>query len=92
MMGGSGVTGSSTGELEVRVTPTDKGLSFSGFTRRGDLVIVTIYAAVDSAGHYRAVMSRHGDQAVMSDHESAQFYGACDTTLTQRRSSPLKSP
>ena len=78
MVGDSGFTG---GELAVRVTATDDGLYFVGFNRAGDLNIVTVYSAVDGAGHYRMVMSHH---ARLFNNESAQFYGACDTTLTQR--------
>jgi hypothetical protein len=81
MAGTSGVTGSPTGELDVRITVMKSGLSFSGITRRGELVIVTVYAAADTDGRYPAVMSRHGP---MLNQESAQFYGGCDTTLTQR--------
>jgi hypothetical protein len=81
MTGTSGVTGSPTGDLDVRVTPMKSGLSFSGITRRGEIVIVTVYAAADTEGHYPAVMSRHGP---MLNQESAQFYGGCDTTLSQR--------
>jgi hypothetical protein len=81
MTGSAGVTGSADGELAVKVTPTDGGLNFTGFTRSGDLLIVTVYAALDAAGHYRTVMSRHGSRM---DNESAQFYGTCDTFLTQQ--------
>ncbi len=76
MTGSVGLTGSVDGELGVKVTPTDTGLNFTGFTRSGDLVIVTVYAALDGSGHYRTVMSRHGHQI---GNESAQFYGTCDT-------------
>jgi hypothetical protein len=81
MTGSAGVTGSADGELAVKVTPTDGGLNFTGFTRSGDLLIVTVYAALDASGHYRTVMSRHGSRMA---NESAQFYGTCDTFLTQQ--------
>ena len=77
MAGDTGFTG---GELPVRVTATDDGLHFVGFNRTGGLVMVTVYSAVDGAGNYRMVMSQHGH---LFNNESAQFYGACDTTLTQ---------
>ena len=81
MSGGSGVTGSLTGELEMRTTTGNKGLTFSAFTRHGDLLIVTVYPALDSRGRYRTVMTTFGDQF---DHETAQFFGACDIALAQR--------
>jgi hypothetical protein len=81
MSGGSGVTGSLSGELEMRTTAGNKGLTFSAFTRHGDLLIVTVYPALDSNGRYRTVMTTFGDQY---DHETAQFFGACDITLMQR--------
>lgn len=81
MSGGSGVTQSLTGELEMRTTAGNKGLTFSAFTRLGDLLIVTVYPALDSSGRYRTVMTMFGDQF---DHETAQFFGACDITLAQR--------
>ena len=81
MSGGSGVTGSLTGELEMRTTAGNKGLTFSAFTRHGDLLMVTVYPALDSRGRYRTVMTTFGDQF---DHETAQFFGACDISLAQR--------
>jgi hypothetical protein len=81
MSGGSGVTGTLTGELEMRTTAGNKGLTFSAFTGHGNLLIVTVYPALDSTGGYRSVMSTFGDQF---DHETAQFFGACDITLSQR--------
>ena len=81
MSGGSGVTGSLGGELEMRTTAGNKGLTFSAFTRHGDLLIVTLYPALDSTGRFRTVMTMFGDQF---DHETAQFFGGCDITLAQR--------
>jgi hypothetical protein len=81
MSGGSGVTGSLNGELEMRTTAGNKGLTFSAFTRYGDLLMVTVYPALDSSGRFRTVMTTFGDQF---DHETAQFFGACDITLAQR--------
>ena len=80
MRGNPGVTASDDGETPVRVTSSDLGLTFSGFNRRGELVVVTAYAAVDTKGRYRAVMSSH---AAQFSHESAQFYGACDIRLSR---------
>ncbi len=73
-MNGSGVTGTLEGSIGIRVTATNDGLHFTGFNGRGELVAVTVFGAVDSAGRYRAVLSMHGSQM---DHESAQFYGGC---------------
>jgi hypothetical protein len=56
-----------------------RGLHFIGLTPRDELVTVSVFAADDSSGHYLAVMSRHGAQLA---HESAQFYSACDTGLS----------
>jgi hypothetical protein len=81
MSGGSGVTGTLSGELEMRTTAGNKGLTFSAFSGHGNLLIVTVYPALDSTGRYRAVMTTFGDQY---DHETAQFFGACGITLTQR--------
>jgi len=85
MEGTQGATGSQTGETDVHVVATATGLHFAGFTLRGELVVTTVYAALDAGGHYMAVMSRHGADL---QHESAQFYGSCDTTLVQRDAAP----
>lgn len=81
MSGGSGVTGSLSGELEMRTTAGNKGLTFSAFTPHGNLLMVIVYPALDSRGRYRAVMTTFGDQF---DHETAQFFGACDIALARR--------
>ena len=81
MSGGSGVTGSLTGDLQMRTTAGNKGLTFSAFTRFGDLLIVTVYPGLDAAGRYRTVMTTFGDRF---DHETAQFFGACDISLARR--------
>jgi hypothetical protein len=75
-----GPIGSLTGETDVRVTATNTGLHFSGFTRNGELVVTSVFGDVDRSGRYLAVMSRHG---LRSDHESAQVYGSCDTGLSR---------
>jgi hypothetical protein len=81
MSGGSGVTGSMSGELEMRTTTGNKGLTFSAFTRYGDLLIVTVYPALDSRGQYRTVMTTFGDRF---DHETAQFFGGCEVSLSKQ--------
>jgi hypothetical protein len=43
--------------------------------------MVIVYPALDSRGRYRAVMTTFGDQF---DHETAQFFGACDISLARR--------
>jgi hypothetical protein len=73
-MNGAGATGTLDGSIGIRATATNDGLHFSGFNGRGELVAVTVFGALDSAGKYRAVLSMHGSQM---DHESAQFYGGC---------------
>ncbi|HUN25299.1 MAG TPA: hypothetical protein VMU67_03255 [Steroidobacteraceae bacterium] len=80
MEGTQGATGSQTGETDVRVVATPTGLHFAGFTPRGDLVVTSVFAALDTAGHFIAVMSRHG---AALQHESAQFYGSCSSILAQ---------
>jgi hypothetical protein len=80
MTGTQGATGSSEGATDVRVVATGTGLHFSGFTPRGELVVTSVFGAVDGSGRYLAVMSRHGTQF---DHESAQFYGNCDIGLSK---------
>jgi hypothetical protein len=56
------------------VTATDSGLHFSGFKPDGELIVATVYGALDSEARYRAVVSLHGPRL---NHESAQFYGWC---------------
>lgn len=80
MDGTPGATGSATGELNVRVAANNAGLHFAGFTTEGSLIVTSVYAAVDHAGRYLAVMSWHGQA---SGHESIQVYGACDIGLSK---------
>ncbi len=75
MTGMPGATGSTTGELDVRVSANDAGVHFAGFTPAGSLIVTSVYATVDQSGRYSAVMSRHGQGP---GHESIQVYGACD--------------
>lgn len=58
----------------LRATATNAGLHFSGFKPDGELIVVTVFGALDSDARYRAVVSLHGTNL---DHESAQFYGWC---------------
>lgn len=74
MLADSGVTGSTDGALDVRVTPTVTGLHFTAFNPRGDLLLVTVYGEHDAAGSHRAVLTMNGRGM---DNESAQFYGRC---------------
>ena len=74
LFGNAGVTGTIDGVTEIRVTATSSGLHFSGFKPDGELFAATVFGALDSDGHYLAVMSTHGTGL---NHESAQFYGGC---------------
>ena len=74
MTGSVGATGTVEGVTEIRVTATNSGLHFSGFKPDGELIVVTVFGALDSQGAYLAAMSTHGTGF---EHESAQFYGAC---------------
>jgi hypothetical protein len=74
MKGTTGSTGTLDGSIDIRVTATNIGLHFSGFNGRGELIALTVFGALDSAGHYLAVLSMHGSAL---EHESAQFYGGC---------------
>jgi hypothetical protein len=71
MIGSDRSTG---GELDVRVTATDSGLHFAGIMRTGGIVMVSVFAALDPSGNYRAVMSRHGSSLDLPG--SAEFYGS----------------
>jgi len=76
MTGSAGATGSSEGVLDVLVTATHAGLHFSAFNARGELVVTTVFGAVDKNGRHMAVMTTHGLRAFDG---SFQTYGACDT-------------
>jgi hypothetical protein len=69
----SGFTRTQDGELDVRVTATDTGLHFTVFAPGGELIVASVYAALDADRKHRAVITFHG---VNLNHESAQFYGA----------------
>jgi hypothetical protein len=70
----SGLTRTLDGELEVRVHATRTGLHFTVFAPGGELIVATVYGALDAERRNLAVVSFHGPGL---DHESAQFYGAC---------------
>lgn len=70
-----GGTGSSTGEVKVRVAATRTGLHFSSFVPRGDLISTTVFASLDANQRFIAVMSTH---TTGFNHNSSQFHGACD--------------
>jgi hypothetical protein len=61
--------------LDVLVTATGAGLHFSAFNPRGELVVTTVFGAMDKQGHHWAVMTTHGVHAF---NGSFQAYGACD--------------
>jgi hypothetical protein len=70
----SGLTRTVDGELGVRVHPTDTGLHFTVFAPGGELIVVSVYGALDTQRRNMSVASFHGPYL---NHESAQFYGAC---------------
>ena len=75
MTGSAGATGSNEGALDVLVTATPAGLHFSAVNPRGELVITTVFGAVDKQGRHAAVMTTHGTRAFDG---SFQTYGSCD--------------
>ncbi len=82
ILGGVGATGSQEGTIDANVTATGTGLHFSTFTPTRVLVVSTVFANLDRAGRYRAVMSRHGSPTFY-DNISEQNYGSCDIGLSQ---------
>jgi len=70
----SGLTRTLDGELEVRVHPTHTGLHFTVFAPGGELIVASVYGALDAQRRNSAVVSFHGPHL---EHESAQFYGSC---------------
>jgi hypothetical protein len=81
MTGSEGATGSLEGVLDVLATRTRAGLHFSAFNSRGELVVTTVFGAVDTHGRHLAVMTTHGTNAFDG---SFQTYGACDTGSPKR--------
>lgn len=71
-----GATGSLEGALDVLATATRAGLHFSAFNSRGELLVTTVFGAVDKQGRHLAVMTTHGMRVTDG---SFQTYGACDT-------------
>lgn len=83
MIGSAGATGSPEGVLEVLVTATHSGLHFSAFNSTGELVVTTVFGAIDELGRHSAVMTTHGAHPF---NGSYQAYGTCDGgTLESRR-------
>jgi len=75
MTGSVGATGSLEGVLDMQVVATHAGLHFSAVNSRGELLLTTVFGALDEGGRRRAVLSIHGRQA---DEGSFQVYGSCD--------------
>lgn len=75
MTGSAGATGSREGVLDMRMVATHAGLHFSAVNSRGELLLTTVFGALDESDHRRAVMTVHGRQA---DDGSFQVYGSCD--------------
>jgi len=75
MTGSVGATGSREGVLDMQMVTTHAGLHFSAVNSRGELLVTTVFGALDEGNHHRAVMSVHGRQA---DEGSFQVYGSCD--------------
>ncbi len=75
MTGTVGATGSLDGVLNMQVVATHAGLHFSAVNSRGELLLTTVFGALDESGRRWAVMTVHGRQA---DEGSFQVYGSCD--------------
>jgi hypothetical protein len=75
MTGSVGATGSREGVLEMHMVATHAGLHFSAVNSRGELLLTTVFGALDEGGRRWAVMTVHGRQA---DEGSFQVYGSCD--------------
>jgi hypothetical protein len=77
MTGSSGATGSNEGILDVLASTTHAGLHFSAVNSRGELVVTTVFGAVDKNGRHPSVMTTHGMHAF---NGSYQIYGSCDAS------------
>jgi hypothetical protein len=77
MTGGAGATGSIEGILVVLASTTRAGLHFSAVNSRGELVIATVFGAVDKNGRHLSVMTTHG---MHHFNGSYQIYGSCDAS------------
>jgi hypothetical protein len=75
MTGSVGATGSREGVLEMQMVATHAGLHFSAVNSRGQLLVTTVFGALDEGDRRWAVMTVHGRQA---DDGSFQVYGSCD--------------
>jgi hypothetical protein len=75
MTGSVGATGSREGFLDMQMVATHAGLHFSAVNSRGELLLTTVFGALDEGGRRWAVMTVHGRQA---DDGSFQVYGSCD--------------
>lgn len=75
MIGGVGATGSREGVLDTHMVATHAGLHFSAVNSRGELLLTTVFGALDEDGRRWAVMTVHGRQA---DDGSFQVDGSCD--------------
>jgi hypothetical protein len=82
MTGSVGATGSREGVLDMRVIATHAGLHFSVVNSRGELLLTTVFGALDEGGRRSAVMTVHGRQA---DDGSFQVYGSCDAIHSATR-------
>jgi hypothetical protein len=75
MTGSVGATGSREGFLDMQMVATHAGLHFSAVNSREELVLTTVFGALDEGDRRWAVMTVHGRQA---DDGSFQVYGSCD--------------
>ena len=75
MTGSVGATGSPDGVLDMNMVATHAGLHFSAVNSRGELLLTTVFGALDEGGRHWAVMTVHGRQA---DEGSFQVDGACE--------------
>ena len=77
MTGSPGATGSLEGVLDVLASNTRAGLHFSAVNSRGELMLTTVFGAVDKNGRHPSVMTTHGMHLF---NGSYQIYGSCDAS------------
>jgi len=77
MTGSPGATGSLEGVLDVLASNTRAGLHFSAVNSRGELMLTTVFGAVDKNGRHPSVMTTHGMHPF---NGSYQIYGSCDAS------------
>jgi hypothetical protein len=82
MTGSVGATGSREGVLDMQMVATHAGLHFSAVNSRGELLLTTVFGALDQGDRHSAVMTVHGRQA---DNGSFQVYGSCDAISHETR-------